>query len=116
MNKMENKNLIITAVILIVAVLVIFLIKPFSKININYINYVKHCKDDNECIKIKGDCCECNTGGTAIAINRKYSDYWNNKLNRQCKDIFCTQVISNDWTCFANVSCIENKCELIEEK
>ena len=73
---------------------------------------VKYCEQDNDCIKVKEGCCGCEMGGSSIAINKKYLDYWNNKLSDDCKGVMCLAV----YKCVKDApKCIDNKCELVEE-
>lgn len=73
------------------------------------------CKEDRECLLVNNGCCGCGAGGTAISINKDYSNYWNNKLTEGCKEMGCVAVMSNDWTCFARPRCINNRCGLSDE-
>ena len=79
---------------------------PSNETNINY------CKEDRECARVDSGCCGCTAGGKAITINEDYLNYWNNKLDENCKMIGCIAVMSNDWTCFSSPICINNRCEL----
>lgn len=73
------------------------------------------CTSDSDCISVKADCCGCNQGGKAKAINKgKYVIY---ETSLQCNDdinnkIFCAQVISGDPSCSAVPKCVSNKCTL----
>lgn len=82
-----------------------------NKERITYNKYLS-CEVDEDCIKVQEDCCGCNYGGKAIAINKGYKTEWIDSLN--CKDIACIAMISNHWTCFAEPKCINNKCELVK--
>ena len=85
---------------------------PFKPLEDESIIY--ECKEDNECISVSPGCCGCNAGGPAIAINKEYRSYWNNKFLNLCIRVLCTAVMSNDWTCFAQPKCVEDKCQLIK--
>lgn len=74
------------------------------------------CVEDKECVPVKSECCGCMAGGTAIAINRDYYNYWEKKLDSECKGIACIQMISHHWTCSSQPKCINNKCQLLERK
>lgn len=74
---------------------------------------IYECKEDNECISVSPGCCGCTAGGKAISINENYRSYWNSKFISTCTRILCAQFMSNDWTCFAQPKCIENRCQLI---
>lgn len=87
---------------------------PFKPLEDESIIY--ECKEDNECISVSPGCCGCSAGGTAIAINKNYQNYWSNKLLPTCMRVLCTAVMSNDWTCFAQPKCVKGKCQLIKNK
>ena len=71
---------------------------------------LKGCSQDSDCIKIQGGCCPCTAGGGNIAINKKYEEYWKNKLNTECVGTrnMCLAVMM---ACGGNVKCINNSCE-----
>lgn len=68
------------------------------------------CQVDNDCIAVKNGCCGCSAGGSFVAINKDYQDYWNNKLLIDCKEIGCAAVMSNNKTCFSIPKCLEGFC------
>ena len=70
------------------------------------------CDQDSDCISIDKNCCGCNAGGSAVAINKKFKDDWNKKLN--CEKIMCPAVMSNDPSCFQEPKCENNKCILAD--
>jgi hypothetical protein len=70
------------------------------------------CEKDDDCISVRDGCCYCSAGGRATAINKNYSDYWDNKLVKECEGQGCYQFISGDWTCSAKPKCIWNQCKL----
>lgn len=70
------------------------------------------CSQDSDCAKAKGGCCSCNMGGTAIAINKNFESEWTGKLAKECSNIACLAVISNDPSCFKEPKCVENMCAL----
>ncbi|MBI2530318.1 MAG: hypothetical protein HYW05_04210 [Candidatus Diapherotrites archaeon] len=65
------------------------------------------CEENDDCISVQGGCCGCSSGGSNIAINKKYSEYWDELLSEKCRNTLCPTVISDDWTCFAP----EPKCQ-----
>ncbi|MGC9310814.1 MAG: hypothetical protein ACP5E4_03790 [Candidatus Aenigmatarchaeota archaeon] len=71
------------------------------------------CSSDGDCLIVVGGCCGCNSGGNATAINKEYLDYWTSKMEDECGDVFCTAVMSGDWTCSATKRCIEGRCRLV---
>ena len=76
-------------------------------------NQIYNCKKDSDCISIKAGCCSCTAGGKNTAINKNYKNYWNDKLSNACINSACPMVLSNDWTCFAEPKCVNEKCKLI---
>ena len=72
------------------------------------------CRRDDECTKVKADCCGCTAGGQAAAVNKEYVASWTNTLNQKCREIACPAVMSNHWTCMVEPKCVKNKCSLIK--
>jgi len=70
------------------------------------------CAYDRDCAKASSGCCGCNEGGKAMAINKNFADQWNANLTKDCKDIACITVISDDPSCSAEPKCVNYKCEL----
>ena len=85
-------------------------IDPSIQVNPNNESELVTCMQNRECIKVRGDCCGCSSGGTATSINRKYYDYWQNKFIEGC---VCPAMISNHKTCRQEPKCIRNKCKLV---
>ena len=71
------------------------------------------CREEGECISVSPGCCGCWSGGTAVAINKDYFNYWSNRTLVDCEDKLCIQVISDHWTCSAKPRCIKGKCQLV---
>ena len=71
------------------------------------------CKSDNDCLKVDASCCGCGADGSAIAINKSYNEYWNNKLINECRDHVCATVMSLHISCFSEPECVDNKCKLV---
>lgn len=73
---------------------------------------LKRCSQDSDCIKIQGGCCPCTDGGGNIAINKKYEEYWNNKLTKECIGTrnICLAVMM---ACGGNVGCINKSCTFV---
>lgn len=72
------------------------------------------CNEDADCVSVKDECCGCSAGGSSTAINKNYSDYWNNKISNECKGTLCPAVMSDHWTCFAKPKCVNNRCQLLK--
>ncbi len=72
------------------------------------------CSQDSDCIKVKNDCCGCNAGGSATAINKNFKTQWKGNCNEI--GIACPAVMSNDPSCFAEPKCENNKCVLAGKK
>ena len=76
---------------------------------------LRTCSNDGQCVRINADCCGCTAGGKAAAINKEYEENWEDTIESKCEDVACTAVMSNDWTCFAPIKCVLNKCTLVKE-
>jgi hypothetical protein len=104
-----NGILIIGLIALFIAFL--FLIPKQSEVLEEDLYY---CILDSDCALVRGGCCGCNEGGNNTAVNNGYVGYWNAKMDKACKDVFCPQVISTHWTCSAQPVCFQNKCSLMQ--
>ena len=78
-------------------------------------NYYK-CEKNSDCISVQAGCCACNMMGSNIAINKKYFDFWENKLSEDCKEISCLQAFSDHISCFSEPRCVDGFCKLIQNK
>lgn len=103
--KKQNKK-ISTFVIVITIILIILAIFIIIKLQNRKIS----CKQDSDCIFVKNECCGCESGGSSVAINKKYQQPWLEKIDREknCQDIFCTAV----YNCPSQPKCIKNKCQI----
>lgn len=70
------------------------------------------CSADSDCVPVRADCCGCNAGGKATAINSKFIFEWNDKC-KKTEPVMCPAVMSNDPSCFGTVKCVNNICEMI---
>jgi len=108
---MRNKKLFygILVVVLVAGVSTfLYLNKPLS-----IADNIYNCNEDNDRVSVKSGCCGCNGGGSNTAINRKYIEYWYDKLSNECREIDCGDIMSNHWTCFAKPKCVDGKCQLL---
>lgn len=121
MNKinLQEKSTKITIIILIILafgsiyfLINNFFVSPMSKIDQGLMS---SCQSDSDCTIVPADCCGCNAGGENTAININYREQWSEKLADECKNVFCPQVMSDHWTCFAGVECKNNVCTLVEK-
>jgi hypothetical protein len=70
------------------------------------------CKKESDCVVVKADCCGCFQGGKAKAITKIFKNEYNQKLDANCKDTICMQVISRDQSCIKKAACYEERCVL----
>ncbi len=70
----------------------------------------KICKQNQDCVETKQNCCDCNNGGIQDAINRQYLLGWEDILKEKCQDIGCTAVINCKE---GKVACAEGHCVFI---
>lgn len=77
-NKNYNPKVITLAIIcLLIGISIgIFGHNYFFKPAINFTQSLNECFKDSDCISVKSGCCGCNAGGSNIAINIKYLDYY----------------------------------------
>lgn len=71
----------------------------------------EYCEQNNDCMKVKGDCCGCTAGGTATTINKNYYTQYVEDLKKRCGGIGCAEIMSWDITCFTKPVCLSNRCE-----
>jgi len=71
------------------------------------------CQQDNDCININYEYCDCNSDGKATAINKKYEKEWLEIIRNKTVGTGCYTAMSKHPTCFAEAKCIDRKCELV---
>ena len=114
----NKKNKIIGTIIMLILVLTLLIALLFQNNNQKNINGddEKYCKSDSDCVKVKAGCCGCTAGGKVDVVNKESVTAWNLQLNENCANMgVCLTVISDDWTCFAELKCVNNKCELVRK-
>ena len=72
----------------------------------------RNCEQDSDCVETQADCCNCNSGGKQIGINKKYLESWENTLAKKCQGIGCIALFNCKE---GKVICESNKCEFKEE-
>ncbi len=75
---------------------------------------LRTCRKDDDCVRVNADCCGCNYGGKAGAVSKEFKKSWEDTIEEKCKDIACLTMISNDWTCTADVKCVQHKCSVVK--
>ena len=70
------------------------------------------CEKASDCVAVPAGCCGCDSGGRNIAINKKYVDYFTERLKTKCEGTMCATVVSNDPSCSATPDCVEGLCQL----
>jgi len=70
------------------------------------------CSADSDCVAVRADCCGCNAGGKAMAINNRYIFDWNGKC-KTSEPVMCPAVMSDDPSCFGAPKCVNSRCEII---
>ena len=73
---------------------------------------LRTCSTNAQCAVVRGDCCGCSSGGTATSLNKEYVENWEDTLESKCATAKCKTVLSSDWTCQIQPTCIKNKCTL----
>ncbi|NYZ75185.1 hypothetical protein H0O03_02880 [Candidatus Micrarchaeota archaeon] len=76
---------------------------------------LRACSSDDDCIKVATSCCSCNSGGTATTINQNSKQQWDERLRQECTGVMCLAVMSNDPSCFAKPTCVQNQCTLVTQ-
>jgi hypothetical protein len=68
------------------------------------------CKNNDECIIVRSDCCGCNNGGSSTSINKRYKEYWEKKKKEMCNTPECVKL----FVCPRGMTpqCVNNKCKL----
>ncbi len=106
MKRVSKKFLIALGIAAVLLIMLIFISKHFAEKKDN------SCETDSDCVKVDAGCCGCNEGGEAIAIHKNEKDSWESQLQKNCTDVFCTQVISNHPSCEKEAVCINDECVL----
>ena len=81
----------------------------------------KKCEFDSDCEITKKGCCGCSSDYLQEAINKRYLEEWNSKLNNDCHTVVCPQsyrcaegnAVCDNGVCVFMVGAIEN---FIKEK
>jgi len=74
-------------------------------------NTRKNCNQDSDCVETQADCCNCNSGGEQIGINKKYLKVWENAWDKKCQNIGCIALFNcKD----GKVVCENNQCKFKE--
>ncbi len=74
-------------------------------------NELIRCGNDNDCVLVDNDWCDCSMGGSMNCINKKYLEDWNQKLKLDPKDsINCPAVYLCDYN-FTGCECVNNACQ-----
>jgi len=95
------RNKLAICLILIGLVILTGCLKPSDK-------QIISCKTDTDCTKAKSGCCGCEIGGSWMAINKKYSSYWDENNKFSCSNVTCPA----EEMCFTSPKCVDNKCRL----
>ena len=66
------------------------------------------CSKDNDCQLINATCCNCNAGGKQIGIARSFYSQKQKARKKECYQVMCPQVISNDASCKSTAAGCEN--------
>ena len=77
---------------------------------------IRTCNTAADCMRVKADCCGCTMGGQAATFTKKYVPDWEKTLDVKCEGVACIAVMSNHWSCFADIKCIKNKCTLVRSE
>lgn len=73
-----------------------------------------HCSNNSDCVMVRTECCSAPT----LAINKQFSDWWNQKRSSYCGNITCISgadnlfLLSEDWFGFFPI-CSNNECKAV---
>lgn len=70
------------------------------------------CKKDQDCVAVMDDCCTCTSGGRQKAIPRKEKAAYERDRKKECFQIMCAQVMSQDPTCAEVPTCDAGVCKM----
>ena len=116
---MKNRFLLTAGLFLFFLSLIYF--SSFAKEGKPFINQaikkqIQVCQTDSDCVKVRANCCSCSSGGSEIAVNKKYKQYWQEFLKYTCskKKLACIKV----YKCMNNLTpkCVSNSCVLEKGK
>jgi len=72
------------------------------------------CKSDADCVVTTEHCCTCPQGGRKVGVNREKLPDVIRRRAVLCGDYQCTQVVSADESCEAELSrCNAGRCEVV---
>ncbi len=103
--------------LLIIAAFIIFIIAFTALSNENNEIPMFYCNIDEDCIKVQEGCCGCSEGGSEIAINKQFKDEYLQEIYNNYDARLCTQVISQNETCFpdSQAKCVDNEYKIVIE-
>lgn len=72
------------------------------------------CIEDSDCTIASGNCCTCSSGGYNISLNKKHFSVYEKERNLNCKDVYCTTVMSGHSSCIGKIlpKCLNGLCQL----
>jgi hypothetical protein len=69
------------------------------------------CRSDDDCILVD-QCCDCNNGGGRIAIRKDQLAHYKEQRTKECSNMACAAMISQDGSCNAEASCRDGRCSV----
>jgi hypothetical protein len=67
------------------------------------------CTSADDCTLVD-QCCGCNAGGGKLAIRKDHAGAFEAQRHKECGDMVCPAVISNDPSCMAVAICSGGTC------
>jgi hypothetical protein len=67
------------------------------------------CKTSADCFVVTADCCDCNHGGSLVAVGKAEHDA---AKKRKCGGVMCAEMMSNDPSCGGHAECVSGHCAL----
>jgi hypothetical protein len=67
------------------------------------------CKTDADCVAVPAECCDCNAGGTRVAVLKKAAK----ARAAKCGETMCPQMMSTDPSCAQVAACVKGACALV---
>lgn len=72
----------------------------------------QYCGSDRDCVIEINGCCECETGGQEVAINKGRVEAFRANF-KECKNIACSEVLEQNHCGGGVVTCVEHRCKFI---
>lgn len=88
-------------------------IRSDYKLNDSFVEKIKDCVADEDCIRVRTGCCSCSWFGQVTAINKNFEKEWENQF--YCVRAVCVAGCQASSDYYPAAKCINKRCDIIKE-